>query len=308
MTHRVINRRIKMRHLICFLEVVRQGGVSRAGIQLDLTQSAVSKAVAELEELLGVALFDRSGRSFMPTRYGHMFLQYAQAAASALRQGIDSVSGAALDAAIIRLGALPTVEAEIVPLAVARFMDEHATVRVAVESGPSPHLLQLLRDGTLDFIVGRVAPPDAMHGLVFEHLYSESLVAVVRPHHPLANVRRLSFVNLQPYPILMPPSGAIIRPFVDTLLVAGGMGRVARSIETVSNSFARAFTLATDAVWLISDSVVVMDLLANQLSALDLDAHSGHGPVGITTRAEADLSVGARALIAHVRQVALERT
>ena len=71
--------RIKLRHLNAFLETVRQNGVARAGTELGMTQPAVSKAIAELEAILDVALFDRSRRALSLTAYGEMFERFAQA-------------------------------------------------------------------------------------------------------------------------------------------------------------------------------------------------------------------------------------
>lgn len=307
MKRSLFDTRIKMRHLSCFLEVVRQGGVAQAGAALNLTQPAVSKAVAELETILGVALFDRAGRRLVPTGFGKTFVRYATAAAVALRQGLDAIERNGGDRAAVRFGALPTVEDSIVPQAVARFISGPLACRVLVESGPSQHIMPLLRQGALDFTVGRMAQPDVMHGLVFEHLFSETMILATAAHHPLAAGRDLSFRDIDDFPVLMPPEGAIIRSMVDALLLADGLSFIARPVETVSNSFARSFALATDAVWIISRSVVAADLDQGDLVALDIDTRMSHGPVGITTRTGADLSVAAQALMEALRAAASDR-
>jgi LysR family pca operon transcriptional activator len=145
-----------------------------------------------------------------------------------------------------------------------------------------------------------------MNGLVFEHLYSEQLTFAVRPSHPLAHKRSLSYRELEPYPMLLPPANAIIRPIVDSLFIAGGAGRFRTEIETVSNSFARAFALANDAIWTISSSVVAHDLQIGQLVALAVDTSASHGPVGITMRSNEQMSVVALAMMDAVREAAAE--
>src|SRR5690554_4820858 len=90
----LVDPRIKLRHLVSFIETDRQGGVAPAAAALGLTQPAVSKSLAELEDVLGVALFDRSKRKLVLTGFGEMFLRHANAAISALRQGIDSLAEA----------------------------------------------------------------------------------------------------------------------------------------------------------------------------------------------------------------------
>ena len=71
----------------------------------------------------------------------------------------------------------------------------------------------------------------------------------------------------------------------DALMVANGIGRLPRRIETVSNAFGRTFTRSTDAVWIISNGVVANDLAEGQLAALAVDTRITLGPVGISTRA-----------------------
>ncbi|SFZ86858.1 LysR family transcriptional regulator, pca operon transcriptional activator [Devosia enhydra] len=301
MSTSLLDPRIKLRHISCFLEVNRQGGVVAASQALGLSQPAVSKSIAELETLLQTALFDRTGRKLVLTRQGEMFARHAMAAAAAIREGIESVDLARSSQAVVRLGALPTVEVDVVPRAVASFRRSPFACRVHVESGPSGHMLAMLRDGKLDFIVGRLPSPDVMKGLVFEHLYSEQLTFAVRPQHPLAQRPDLAYRELEPYPLLLPPANAIIRPIVDSLFIAGGMGTVRFEIETVSNSFARAFALENDAIWTISHSVVARDLDIGQLVALALDTSASRGPVGITMRANEQMGAPVMAMMDAVR-------
>jgi LysR family pca operon transcriptional activator len=303
----LLDNRIKLRHVSCFLEVTRQGGVVPASKALGLSQPAVSKSLSELELVLGVSLFDRSGRKLTLTTDGEIFARHAVTAAAALRQGVASLHAARNGQQLVRLGALPTVEAEVVPRAVARFVAGPLACRVHVESGPSPHLLSLLRDGKLDFIVGRMASPDAMKALGFEHLYSEELTFAVRPNHPLATRKTLRYREIESFILLMPPRDAIIRPIVDAMFVAGGMGHSRLEIETVSNSFARAYTLENDAIWVISRSVVARDLELGQLVGLPLDTSASHGPVGITMRSGETPSVVVNAMLETVRAVVRDR-
>ena len=105
----MVDSRIKFRHLQTFVEVARQKSVMKAAELLHVRQPAVTKTIRELEEVLGVAVFERDGRGIKITRYGEVFLKHAGAALTALRQGFDSVSQALSgDAAPIRIGALTT--------------------------------------------------------------------------------------------------------------------------------------------------------------------------------------------------------
>jgi len=303
----LLDPRIKLRHFLCFVEVTRQGGVARAGAELGMTQPAVSKAIAELEAILGVPLFDRSRRALALSSYGEMFLRFATAGLATLRQGADTIAEARAGTGFVAFGALPTVEAGIVPAALRRFAASSLACRTLVESGPSPYLLELLRTAAIGFVVGRMANPEAMEGLSFEHLYSEELAFVVRPGHPLAGVAELDPGSMAGFQALMPPRKAIIRPAVDALLLAAGVGRFALEIETVSNSLGRSYALMSDAIWIISRGVVARDLGAGQLVRLPVDVSATLGPVGITTRSGAELSLPAQAMRDAIRQAANDR-
>src|ERR687898_52020 len=87
----VIDARIKIRHLQCFLETARLRHVGRAADRLCVTQPAVSKTIRELEDILAVQLFERSGRGLALTSVGRLFQEYAQTGITSLEQAIDSV-------------------------------------------------------------------------------------------------------------------------------------------------------------------------------------------------------------------------
>lgn len=232
--------RVKFRHLQAFIEVARHKSVVKAAGFLNVSQPAVTKTIRELEEALGVALVERDGRGIRLSRYGDVFLKHAGAAIAALRQGVDSVSHERVgEAPLIRIGALPTVSSHIMPSAMDLFLKENTGSRIKIVTGENSVLLEQLRFGELDLVVGRLAGADRMTGFIFEHLYSEQVVFAVRTGHPILTSRHSPFSALSDYPILMPTTSSIIRPFVDQLLIANGISSLPNQIETVSDSTLR---------------------------------------------------------------------
>lgn len=302
MAGRRVDPRIKLRHIACFLEVARtKSMVGAAGI-LNISQPAASKTVQELEELLGAPLFDRSRRKLMLTAFGETFYRHAATSIAALRQGIEA-AGTARETMVVRIGALPTVSARVLPEAVRNFTAANPGVHVRVLTGPNDYLLTLLRTADADVVIGRMAEPAAMAGLAFEHLYFESIGFVVRAGHPLLAERAFTLSMLENYQILMPTPGSVIRPFVDRLLVGHGITGLRIEVETVSDAFGRAYVRQSDAIWLISQGVVAEDVAQGQLALLPVDATETLGPVGLTTRADAVHSLAATALIQAIREV-----
>jgi LysR family transcriptional regulator, pca operon transcriptional activator len=298
--------RIKIRHLACFLEVANRRSFGAAAEALAITQPAVSKAIAELEAILGVAVFERSRRGVFLTGYGEAFQRYAGASLTALRQGVDSVSQAQVRGGhTLAVGALPTTAARIMPAAVQRAKAEGMGATLRIVTGPNEVMLTQLRQGALDLVVGRLSEPRQMQTLAFEYLYSEEIVFAVRPGHPLlASGAAVDLGALADFTVVLPTLSSIIRPEVDRLLVSQGAARLPDVIESVSADFARRYTHLTDTVWIISYGVVAVDLAEGTLKRLPVNAPETRGPVGLTQRAEMPASVSLQILMKAIREVA----
>lgn len=300
-----VDQRVKFRHLQCFVEIARQQSVVKAAAALSVTQPAVSKTIRELEDLLGVALFERRGRGVALTRFGEVFLRYAGASITALRQGVDSITQARTKGGlVIKVGALPTVSTRVMPQAVHLFKQDNIGTIVRVVTGQNSVLLSQLRTGDLDLVVGRLADPELMTGLSFEHLYSERVSFVVRPGHPVLKAKPFNLAKLANYTVLMPTEGSIIRPLVDRFLIANGIASLPDQIETVSMAFGRRYTRMTDAVWIISHGVIAEDLKEQVLAELPVKTDATTGPVGLTTRADIPPSLPAVMLMQTIRTAA----
>ncbi len=297
--------RIRFRHLQAFLEVARQGSVARAADFLHVSPPAVTKTLRELEEALGIAVVERDGRGIRVTRLGEIFLSHAGTAITALKRGVDSVrQDGAVNRHPIRIGALPTVSAKVMPRAMNLFLRENTGAAIKIVTGENAVLLEQLRIGALDLVVGRLAAPENMTGFFFEHLYSEQVLFVVRAGHPLAQPGQDIFARLDEFPVLMPTRESVIRPFVDRLFITNGMTAPATEIETVSDSFGRAFLRQSDAVWIISTGVVANELTSGAFVTLPVNTEETKGPVGLTMRTDTAPSPAFAVLLKTIREAA----
>lgn len=283
----MIDPRMKIRHLQCFMEVARLGHVGRAADQLAVTQPAVSKTLRELEEFLNVRLFTRGPKGLALTPMGEAFQHYAATGVVALQQAIDCVAQGKLQGdSNIKIGALPTVAVRLMPQAVQALTAYRRDAAVHLITGPNRILLECLKSRELEVVVGRLADPNQMVGLAFEQLYLERMAVVVHPGHPLLSENPLDLRRIAAFEVLMPSREDITRPIADRLLIANGIGGLERRIETVSGDFSRAYLKQTDAVWIISHGVAALDLAAGDLVELEVDVTATLGPVGMTTRAD----------------------
>lgn len=312
MQRRLADSRVKFRHLQCFLAVAQFGGVQKAAESLSITQPAVSKTVAELEEILGVKLFERGRHGAAITREGQLFVPHASACVSALRQGVDLLTREGGGApASLEIGMLPTIAPALVPPMLARFAKDWPQVVVRLVTSSNAELLERLKAGTIEFAIGRLADPEKMIGLNFEQLFNEPLAVVVRAGHPLAagaaSSAALPAALSERFPVVLPPFGTLIRQSAESLLTMSGAAPLASFVEVLSVSVGRALALENDALWFVPLSAVERDLDGGALVRLPLPYAGTEEPVGLIRRTDSEPTPVARTLIEAVRALARQR-
>lgn len=300
--------RIRFRHLQCFLTIAQLRSVGAAADALAITQPSLSKTLRELEESLDVKLFVRDKKGMLLTRAGEQFLQHAAASVASIREGIDSVrQSQAASGPEFRIGLLPNVAASVAPEAVRRFKHQFAPTVVRIVTGDNARLLDHLRVGELELVVGRLAQPEYMVGLSFEHLFSEPLTAAVRRGHPLAKAKRFKLSMIAEFPCVLPYHGTIIRHEIDRFLIAHGVTQPADLVETTSADFGLAYVQRTDAIWFLPRGYMTSPAAQAFLVELPIDTRALEGPVGITVRADGKRTAAAQGMIDVLRRVAAER-
>lgn len=271
---------VSYRHVRCFLEVARLQSVQQAADALAISQPAVSKTLRELEERVGAGLFERGGRRLRLTPAGRVFQKHAGLSLTELDRGIRAISGP-VAGGIVSAGVLPTVATRLLPRAAIAFAEAIPDACLRASTGPNHYLLSQLREGRLDLMVGRLPAPEEMAGLVFEQLYDEEVVAVVRAGHPALTAPGR---DLTDWPLVLPPPGAIIRPVVEQYFLAHGRELPRPQVETVSLAIGRGLVRSSDAVWFISRGVLAEEIASGAVAVLDLGGLPLAGPVGLTLR------------------------
>ena len=188
-THNLIvmnlDNQLRLRHVRTFLEIARAESVSLAASRLNITQPAVSRSLRELEDMLGVRLFDRVGRSLRLNDAGRVFQTHASASMTELLRGAERLRSEGGPAARLAIGVLPTAATDLVPAAALVFRKDMPQVKLSIHTGPNGLLFNQLRDGVVDLVVGRMPEKEARAGVTFQQLYIEDVVLVCRPDHPI---------------------------------------------------------------------------------------------------------------------------
>jgi DNA-binding transcriptional LysR family regulator len=182
-----------------FSEVARHGSITGAARALGYTQSAVSRQVATLEANSGARLLDRRARGVELTEHGRTLLPHAEALLARLeaaRHDLEAVGR--LDGGHLRIGAFPTANAALIPLAMADFASTHPSVSLSLIEGSTRRQLGGLEAADVDLAVISAFPAQSLHSERFEltHLLDDVMLVALPPSHRLAGRESLRLVEL----------------------------------------------------------------------------------------------------------------
>ena len=277
----IMHPAIKLRHIRAFLDIAANGTLSAVARAQGITQPALSRTLAELEDLLGATLFLREKRRLVLTDSGVLFRRHAAAALQMLEAGAEALHPSG-HGGRLRVGVLPTAATRLFPRVALRFRQAAPRVTLSVETGPHSHLVRLLRDGGIDLMIGRMPAASDMAGLRFEHLYEDRIALVSAAHHPMRG-QPVAQV-LARCPLILPPADALIRRAVDEYLLARNLASVQPAFETAALAVGRGILAGSDALWFISGGVVEDELDRGDLVSWETGAGFLSGAVGMTRR------------------------
>ena len=169
-----------------FIAVVDAGSIRGAARQLNMSQPALTRALQQLEEELGVQLMDRSGRGVTPTAAGSAFLSRARVAEAELRKAFEDARRAVDDGTrLLALGLSPVGASLLLPELAITLQRQHPKTRIRIlETTPSA-LLSLVRDEVMDLAVTQRTRIHLDAGLDYRPLAEIQMRIAVRPGHPL---------------------------------------------------------------------------------------------------------------------------
>lgn len=193
---------MELRHLRCFVALAEELHFTRAAERLHIEQPPLSRTIKELEDELGVMLFDRDRRGTRLTAVGATFLQDIRRLFTVLEQARENVRAIAaglrgsLRIAISDGAIDPRLSA---PLALCR--QEEPEIEIRLSEVPLSEQLRGLRTG--DFTIGFAHTADVGDGLVTEPIWQDPLVVAVPIRHPLLAHKEVSLRELASYPLVM---------------------------------------------------------------------------------------------------------
>lgn len=206
-------------NLKAFVLVAESGSFSLAAEKLHLTQPAVSKRVALLEEQLDSHLFDRIGRSVSLTEAGHALLPHAHSVLDELQVAAQSVRDLAGEVAgKLRLATSHHIGLHRLPPVLSYFCNTYPAVHIDIDFMDSEQAYELIMQGKVELAVVTLAPTRES-SLVTLPLWPDPLDFMVAKHHPLAQTKLLDIEALSAHPAILPGlntyTGQIVKRLFD---------------------------------------------------------------------------------------------
>lgn len=303
-----IRRRLKLRDLDTLAAVARHGSMAKAAVQLAVSQPAVSKAVAEIEHILGVRLFDRAAQGVEPTPYGQVMLKWVAAVFDDLRQGVKEIEFLSdPTAGEVRVGAIEPMLggflAEVLKRVNRRFP------RISFDVTQPVSLAQQrreLRERRVDLIVGRLAGDNLSDDIASEVLFEEPWSIVVGPTNPLLKRRKLNLADLLEQRWSLPPTDTVVSTYLARAFRSAGL-EPPRSVVTCA-SIQMHYALMADGPFLaiFPRSLLRFGGYRMRLKVLPVHLPGPPPPVGITTLKKRTRSPVVDLFIAQAREIATQ--
>lgn len=305
-THWFIRARLKTRQLLLLVAMEEEGNINRAAQVLNMTQPAASKLLKDLEDMLGVQLFDRLPRGMRPTWYGETMIRHARMALASLSQAHDEIE--ALKAGRygqVSVGAITTPGITLLPPAVALVKQEHPSLRVSLQIETSDVLMERLAQGKLDMLVGRLFERHDKTDLRYEALVEEPICAVVRPGHPLLGVARLTLRDVVSAGWIVPPQGSVLRHRFELMFQEEGLEAPADLIETTALLFITKMLQQSDLICVVATDVARYYAEHGLVALLPISLPCKMDAFGLITRTDKLLSPAAKVMLRAIKSAAL---
>ncbi|MBE0533899.1 MAG: LysR family transcriptional regulator [Rhodospirillales bacterium] len=192
---------IELRHLRYFTRVAAERHFGRAAERLGIAQPPLSQQIRQLEERLGVRLFDRTTRTVKLTEAGEAFLEHALAALANVGEGVVAAQNAVgKNAGRLVIGAVHLGPVLFLPEIIRRFLRRYPNVSIDIRILTTDEQVEALAARKLN--IGFVRPPRSLGGLSMVKLSSEGFVAVLAKDNPLAAKNGLTLGDLRDEPFL----------------------------------------------------------------------------------------------------------
>jgi DNA-binding transcriptional LysR family regulator len=296
--------RLKLRDLDILMAVIETGSMGKAAGHLNISQPAVSKAIVELEDALGVQLVDRSRRGAQPTPYGLALAKRSVAIFNDLRQGVQDIDFLADPTkGEVRIGTTEPVAAAIILPAIDRLSGKYPQMVFHIVAGDSSMLYREVAERNIEFAICRMfgrLPEE----LAAEVLFYDAFSIMTSADNPLARRRKLTLADLVNEPWTHYPSDSFFGSVVAEAFRASGHEPPRLTVSSLS-FYAHSELLATGRFLTVLPTFMLkVPGRHPPLKALPVELPNTRMPIGIITLKNRTLTPLAELFIDNARALA----
>jgi LysR family transcriptional regulator, regulator of abg operon len=296
---------MKLHQLSALVTAIETGSLRRAAEKMGLSQPALSRSIRELENEMGVRLLERTTRGVEATVYGGALVLRSKLVDAELRHARDDI--AHLQAAThgdLQIGVTPVSTFSLLPMMLSRLKKGRPHLRVGVTEGMGAGIINQLRQGDFDFVLGRMYESIDPREFNFEILFTDSLVVFARKGHPLAQAGKLSKATRNSCEWILPSLDSPARVAFQRTFQDETGSAPQSTIE--SNSFMTMLTILsqTDLLGISPQQIFRGTWLQKEFAVIDIGFSFPSQPTGIIRRARGMPSTAAQFAVKELRLVA----
>lgn len=263
------------------------GSYVQASFLTGLSPATLHRSISDLEIGLGRTLVSRRGRGVELNVRGRTLARRFRLAAAELRAALEELATLkGGQESRLNVGAMPLCRERLLPATVVDFQSVHPAARIGITEGSFAELIEPLRDGELDLLIGALREPSPGPDVVQTPLFEDSPVVLARRQHPLAKSGRMaSIASLAKYPWIVPPRGVPLRDRWEKVFLEANIARPEIPIECGSVITIRQILRRTDYLTILSPDQVAVELQAGWLAIVSNAPGGFTRTIGVTTRA-----------------------
>jgi DNA-binding transcriptional LysR family regulator len=282
-----IANRLRVRQLTLITALDDFRSLRKVAESMHMSQPAATKMLHEIEETMGVSLFDRLPRGMRPTIFGESVITYARLMLSDLenlrKQLVAQESG---EVGEISVGSIMAPAPGLLTRAIVDFKQRYPRLKLSVYVDTSDVLLQALEQGKLDIVLGRIPDHGRSEKFNFEIIDNEALAIVAGIHHPLAKARRLSLSDLPNLAWILHPAGSPMRQLLELAFRDAKIPTPVNLVETASILTTTTLLQESEMIAVVPLSVAEHYAINGMLCILPVRIKFQLEPFGIITRNE----------------------
>jgi DNA-binding transcriptional LysR family regulator len=297
--------RMKLHDLRILMAVAQAGSMNKAAVLLNMTQSAVSRSIAELERTVGVGLLDRTARGIEMTEYGRAMLECGVAVFDDLRQGAKKIEFLTDPAAgEVRIGCHLGLAASFVPAVVDEVARRYPRIVFHLMVGEIGTLERELVERKVDLLITREFRPLADERLSFEFLFDDSFFVVAGAQNPWVRRRRIALADLLNEPWVLPARESVFGSVVIEAFRSCGLDYPRTTVVTLPPDVRISLLATGHFLTIFSASQLRFPIRGTGLKVLPVELPIAQVPSGIVTLKSRTLSPVVQLFVDNARKVA----